>query len=166
MPDVSTEVALATTTLGSATNTITFSTIPATYTDLRLIFIGKQDVSGSDLLLRYNGDTGSNYSMTWIEGNGSTASSSRTTSATRIQVGAAFGLQSGNSCFCSIDIFSYAGSTYKTCLASYNLDNNGTGATSRNVGLWRNTNAITSVTFTVLSDNFAIGTTATLYGIL
>jgi hypothetical protein len=64
------------------------------------------------------------------------------------------------------DIFSYAGSTFKTCLNSYSSDNNGSGYAGRLVGLWRSTAAITQVSLLVTGSNFNAGTTATLYGIL
>jgi hypothetical protein len=48
MPDVSTEVAIATTTLGSAASTITFSSISGSYTDLRLVLVGNTASGASD----------------------------------------------------------------------------------------------------------------------
>ena len=66
----------------------------------------------------------------------------------------------------AIDIFSYAGSTFKTALSNQNIDNNSTGWVFRSVGLWRSTSAITSLTITNSSNQLAAGTTASLYGIL
>ena len=60
---------------GSAT-TITFSSIPQTYTDLVLVMPIFTTVNANESV-RINGDTGNNYSSTWITGNGSTAASSR-----------------------------------------------------------------------------------------
>ena len=101
-------------TLGSATTGITFSSVPSTYTDLRVVLVEATD--GANLGIRFNSDTASNYSYTYVQGNGSTASSSRGTSAT-------FGLMNGNGTSASpkfglleIDIFSYAGGTNKTAL--------------------------------------------------
>ena len=56
---------IATQTLASAAATITFSSIAATYTDLRLIFA--KPIGGSSLLLRFNSDTATNYSWTYLE---------------------------------------------------------------------------------------------------
>lgn len=164
MPDVSTEVAIATTTLGSAASSITFSSIPATYTDLRLVFVGTSaaNVPGE---MRFNGDTASNYSRTYLSGNGSTASSSRDTSQTNISVGAS--AITSTPMMNTIDIFSYAGSTFKTCLITSSDDRNGSGTVDRQVSLWRSTSAINEIKLTVdLTANFLTGTTATLYGIL
>jgi hypothetical protein len=63
------------------------------------------------------------------------------------------------------NIFSYAGSTNKTCLIESSEDKNGSGSTVRTVGLWRDTSAITSIEVLMSSSTFATGTIATLYGI-
>jgi hypothetical protein len=151
---------IATQTLVSA-GTITFSSIPATYTDLRLIFtvIG---TGTNDTYLRFNSDTATNYSITTLTGNGSAASSGRSTSQTLINLDEAIAAQPS---FFSVDIFSYAGSTFKTVLANLNSDRNGSGYVSNRAGLWRSTSAITSITLSPSASTFAIGTSATLYGI-
>lgn len=153
---------LATTTLGSANSTITFSSIPSTYTDLRLVVTGNRVSGTAASTVQFNSDTATNYSSTYIEGNGSTATSGRTTSGTYIfNLGL---LTSSNPCLAVIDIFSYAGSTYKSALMSSSADQNGSGYVDRLVGLWRSTSAITTITLSQ-TNNFSIGTTATLYGI-
>jgi len=63
------------------------------------------------------------------------------------------------------DIFSYAGSTFKTGLMETSADLNGSGQVIRSVGLWQNTAAITSIKLEVQTHNWNIGTIATLYGI-
>jgi len=166
MPDTSTEVAIATTTLGSAASTITFSSIPATYTDLKIVFTGTATASGDDLLLRFNGDTGTNYSVTALQGNGATASSFRSTSIAFVYLAGSASMSTTIPTFSEVDIFSYAGSTNKTLLAQYSGDFNGSGVTNKTVGLWRNTAAITSVSLLLLATTFKVNTTATLYGIL
>jgi hypothetical protein len=155
---------IATTTLGSAASTISFTSISSGYTDLRLVLVTR-DASGSIIRLRFNSDTGTNYSRTNLSGNGSTASSSRSTSANNISIG--FGITTANVWgFYEMDIFSYAGSTNKTCLVTASEDENGSGTVSKRVGLWRNTAAITDIELSATSGTFASGSTATLYGIL
>ena len=160
------------TTLGSAATNITFSSIPATYTDLRIdasLTGTGTGYSDSPSRIRFNSDTGSNYSYTYVRGDGSTAFSTRGTNASY-----AFGYQSGSisgsqPTFYTCDIFSYAGSTNKTCLVSTGVDMNGVygGYVYRIVNLWRNTSAITSIELsTPNGDNLAVGSTATIYGIL
>ena len=154
---------IATTTLSSAASTITFSSIPNTYTDLRLVFNVFVDAVSS-ISMRINGDTGSNYSETDLFANGTTVFSTRETSQTQIWFNVASTLTSGTARFITLDAFSYAGSTNKTFLYEYNGDVNTAGRIARSVALWRSTSAITSLSF-ICTSNFATGTTATLYGI-
>ena len=67
---------IATQTLGSSAASVTFSSIPGTYTDLMLISFAQGQASGGDnrLVLQFNGDTATNYSSTYLIGNGTTAS--------------------------------------------------------------------------------------------
>ena len=153
---------IATTTLGSNTTSISFTSISSAYTDLRVIFAGT-GTTNDDFRLRYNNDTGTNYSRTDFYSDGATASSARASNAADIRIGANDGLD-GNIALATIDIFSYTGSTNKTCLITYSHDKNGSGYVYRTVGLWRNTSAISTITLSH-GANFATGTTATLYGI-
>lgn len=62
---------IATTTASGSSSSITFSSISSAYTDLVLV-ANASVTSGSDTaILRFNGDTGSNYSRTFLSGNGS-----------------------------------------------------------------------------------------------
>ena len=163
----STEVAIATQTLGSAASSITFNSIPATYTDLRIVLSVTATASGSYATIQFNGDTGSNYSYTLIRGNGSTAASIRATNSTRgFVLNSSDDIPTSFPALSTIDIFSYAGSTFKTLLSNGSDDKNGSGELNCWVNLWRSTAAINRVDLGGNGVNFAIGTTATLYGIL
>ena len=156
---------IATTTLGSAAATISFTSIPATYTDLRVVFVGKVTaISGSTFFMRYNSDTGANYSFTSMYGNGSSALSEAPSALTGVRSSVDF--SDTIPTYFAYDIFSYAGSTFKTTLGEWNTDRNGDGFVQRQVALWRNTAAITRIDITTSSSTYATGTTATLYGIL
>lgn len=158
---------IATTTVsGSTTNAITFSTIPATYTDLRIVIAGSVTVADT-VRFRINGDTGTNYSYTRLYGDGTSAASIASTSATEFRVSDS-DWSTTLTAMNEIDIFSYAGSTNKTLLSKNSADFNGSGRTSATVALWRSTAAITSVSYyvTTATRYFTAGTTATLYGIL
>lgn len=161
---------IATTTLGSAAANITFSSIPGTYTDLRLVMVVRSTVvaTTADLRIDFNGDTAANYSRTNLSGDGTSALSSRSTGQTRLVIARpnAASATAGIFSLVTADIFSYAGSTYKTVLSTMANDNNGSGTVFNQVGLWRGTGAITSIVLTPQSNNFAADTTATLYGIL
>ena len=155
---------IATTTLGSATSTITFSSIPATYTDLKLVFVSTADVGNP--IVRLNADSGSNYATTVLIGDGSAAASSRSANRTDL------GLQQGNvyanntvPTLVTFDFFNYAGSTFKTVLINCAQELGTDGRTIQRVSLWRSTSAITSIDFSRDSGTYGIGTTATLYGI-
>jgi len=165
MPDTSTEVAIATTTLGSATSTITFSSIPSTYTDLRLVLVGTDTGAGNSWRLTFNNDGATNYSQTELYGNGTSAASSRRTTVSDIIVNDVTGASTTIPTFTALDIFSYAGSTNKTITINAAEDQNGSGNIFNAVGLWRSTSAITTIKFTT-AGQFKIGTTATIYGIL
>lgn len=151
------------TTLGSAATTITFSSIPSTYTDLRLVV---KIISGSATVgMRFNSDTGNNYSSTYLLGSGTAASSGRYSNNNAIPL--ADNTSSTGWSFQTADIFSYAGSTYKTILSNNNNDQNGSGNIENTVSLWRNTAAISTILLTTFTaSTFSVGTTATLYGIL
>jgi len=154
---------ISTTTLGSAAATITLSSIPATYTDLRLVFLGG-GASGAQFRLRFNGDTATNYSSVIVSGDGTTAGSTRYTSVDGIKSG--YNIGTTIFTLISFDILSYAGSTLKTTLLQYSNDQNGSGETQATVGLWRSTAAITSVGLDLIGGtNFSIGTSLTIYGI-
>ena len=70
----STYTAIATQTASGSTTALTFSSIPQTYTDLVIVCLLTAGNTG-DAYLRYNSDTGTNYSDTALRGNGSAASS-------------------------------------------------------------------------------------------
>lgn len=159
---------IATTTLGSAASSITFSSIPSTYTDLRLVLVPTAGSGTGVAQIQFNSDTGANYSRTWITGNGTAASSSSNTGSSYIALNTT-AFNNSYPMMSITDIFSYAGSTYKTVLSSNNQDYNGSGATNAVVGLWRSTSAITRIDIihskSGLGESYATGTTATLYGI-
>ena len=156
---------IATQTLGSAAASITFSSIPGTYTDLRLVLTCTSSSANSDILLTFNGDTATNYSRTYLVGLGSSAISGSPTSQNNIPLDG-WGASTTVPQMYSVDIFSYAGSTNKTLLCSASEDDNGSGRVTIEVGLWRNTSAITSITLGSTGViTFSTGTIATLWGI-
>ena len=158
----STYTPIATTTLGSASSSITFSSIPSTYTDLVVVTNTQRDASGSGVvgfLAQFNGDTSTNYSVTAVLGNGSTAFSGRDTNQTGAFVLTGQDGVWGNSL---INIMNYSNTTtYKTLLSRINTT---TANVSAYVGLWRSTSAINSITFTGAAALKA-GSTFTLYGV-
>lgn len=161
----STYTPIATQTLGSAAATVTFSSIPSTYTDLVMISSAAVASSSGDLLMTFNTDTGTNYSYTTVTGNGTTAISSRSSSRNNIPCDYNGWLTTtlGNH-ICTIHIMNYANTTtYKTALTR---SNNAAIGTDANVGMWRATAAINQIVFiNNAGSNFIVGSTFTLYGI-
>lgn len=159
---------IASTTLGSAAANYTFSSIPGTYTDLRVVVRAKTSyTSHSALVLEINGSAATNYSNTRLYGNGSTVTSDRFSNQTGLDVG--FMPPSANE-FGSImfDVMSYANTNvYKTILSAWETQGGASGSqyVLRQVGLWRSTSAITSMKFTFNSGNIVAGSTFALYGI-
>ena len=163
----STYTPIATTTLGSATGSYTFSSIAGTYTDLILIANLQRATTAENpsVTLRFNGDTATNYSMTHILGNGTSATSARQSSQNMMNLSYFSLPSSGSFAPYIMNIMNYSNATtYKTVVARGGDAGSGTQAT---VGLWRSTAAITSVTVTNdgTPTNFSIGSTFTLYGI-
>jgi len=174
----STYTPIATTTLGSAAASYTFSSIPSTYTDLILV-ASCQSTSSSPADSRCfvqvgNGsvDTGSNYSHTDLYGTGSAAGSYRESNRTQIDQ-IVYNATSNNGEFAVItyQFMNYANtSTYKTVLqrGNQNLNSQGTTYVGAQVSLWRSTSAINTIkiyTGGPSAGNWSAGSTFTLYGI-
>lgn len=157
-----TYVALATQTLGTAAASVTFSSIPSTYTDLFIEVVGKNTTNGAACKIQFNGDTGSNYSTTWLEGNSGGASSGRNSNDTSGFVYYNGGANTNNWSTANVNIQNYNNSSvYKTVITRFG----NIAQTGAYVNLWRSTAAITSITLNAITENFQAGSTFNLYGI-
>jgi hypothetical protein len=155
------------TTSGSATNA-TFSSISGSYTDLIVVFSGTVSNSSYSFMVRFNGDTGSNYSFTDIEGNGTTATSYRVGNTDKIYFSYNNVTIGSSTSSQIVNVMNYANTTtYKTAIGRVATAVNSSGyvGTTAGVGLWRSTAAITSISLTVPVGNITNGSTFTLYGI-
>lgn len=159
-------------TLASTQATVTFSSIPAIYTDLLLKISARTDDATSvvnSILLRINGDTATNYSETRMTGNGSSASSSRSTSNTAMNINAgAAGANSTASTFSNTDIYipNYLISSEKPVSYFGTGENNATlSLISGGAGLWRNTAAITALALSSNTGSLVTNSSFYLYGI-
>jgi len=167
MPAGSTYTPIATTTLGSSQTTVSFSSIPATYTDLVLVMVhkGTGAASAANGYIRFNSDSGSNYSKTQMLGVG-VAQSQRASNATQIN----WPFDDTEWTVTRFNIMNYANTTtFKTTLIRQDL---GTYGTAAMVGLWRSTSAINAISLTAsdnqgggTADQFVAGSTFTIYGI-
>lgn len=154
---------IATTTLGSSQATVSFTSIPGTYTDLVLITnTASQLASGSEhILCQFNSDTGTNYSATYLYGTGSSAASGRNSNTNGAFIGRHEQTELGTGI---THIQNYSNTTTnKTVLSRGGLAGQ---ITIAYVSLWRNTAAITSIDLSPFNGtSFDAGSSFTLYGI-
>jgi hypothetical protein len=159
---MSTYTPIASQTLGSAAASVTFSSIPQGYTDLILVTNLSSATTDQSIYVQFNADTSTNYSRTVMYGDGSSASSGRDTSYNYIRMGYNTGGRTAN--ITQIQNYSNA-TTFKSTLSRSNTYPGSAGYVYASVGLWRNTNAITSVLIGASAGNFDSGSTFSIYGI-
>jgi soluble P-type ATPase len=112
---------------------------------------------------QFNSDTATNYSYTYLAGNGSTASSSRASNASGINAYHVSGQSDTNlknNLILNLQNYSNT-TTNKTCVIRGNTDLE----TAATVGLYRSTSVISSLTVLTTNGNLQAGSTFTLYGI-
>ena len=162
----STYTPIATTTVSNGTTaTVTFSSIPSTYTDLIITFNGGGEAGGGNVQFKLNNDTGANYSFTILRANGSTASSDREFNFSGyFRWGAYATPTTTHSTIDFAHLNNYSNTTtYKTVLMR---TNNAEGGVDASVGLWRSTAAINRIDVTLPATSYLKnGSTFTLYGI-
>ena len=152
---------IATQTLGSAVGTVTFSSISSAYTDLVVIFVGNLSASAT-CFLRFNNDSGSNYSQQDVVGDNTTVTAQRRNNATGFRLyDVAASSNPINNLIFSINNYSNT-TTYKNAL-SRSADTG--GEDGMGVCIWRSTAAINRLDFITGSGNWAVGCTFTIYGI-
>lgn len=171
-----TYVAIAKTVLTGTQATITFSSIPSTYTDLVLLISGRGDGTSDSGLqpdIKFNNSATSDYSRTRLEGYanaGASAAASDNSTGSSAFGGIALpnaGASSTSNTFGSIEIYipNYAGSTNK--IASITAVREVNATTWYNVraiaGLRSNTAAVTEINIT--GSSFVSGSRFDLYGI-
>lgn len=156
---------VATTTLSTASASITFDSIPQTYTDLKIIIKAFSVGDSGYINLRFNNNATANaYQSTIVRANTSAASSTN-------DIGdALFITVDGTSsntipAVTEIDLQSYTNARHKSLLAATSADRNNAGFVYRTVGLWSNTAAITRIDVRASNWNFNPNTTVTIYGI-
>jgi len=166
---------IATTTVGSGgTSSITFSSIPATYTHLQIRMLARDNRSSgaSNLNVQFNSDSGSNYTGHNLQGNGAAASVGfEGASQTSIPIMRISTTNIGANIFAGgiLDILDYANTNkYKTTRALSGFDDNGVsgGQIYFMSGVWMNTSsAISSMTITPVTTPIQQYSSFALYGI-
>jgi hypothetical protein len=152
---------------------ITFTDIPGTYSALQLHLEARGTYAGSSLnvRLRFNGDAGSNYDTQVLDAYGSTAEAGEYFAAPQILAVQIPGADApadvaGGT---RIELPNYAGTTFEKRVQSHGGGKFSTAGDGMEVwlaqGYWRNTDAITAIELTPSAGDFAIGSTARLYGV-
>lgn len=166
-----TKIPLASVTLSAATASITFSGISQSYTDLLLVAMWRKSGNGSQdkIDCRVNGDSGTNYSDTYLYGGGSSAASGRETGKTMFMAGYAASSDASSGAFgmTTMNFQSYSNTTTYKTIINNSFTSAPSGVVIPCVGLWRSTAAITSITlYPDDNSNWISGCTFNLYGIL
>lgn len=156
---------IQTVTVGAGgTATITFSSIPSTYTHLQIRMLAQNGNTNKNLSIRFNSDSGANYSRHILYGTGASALATGDINKNEVD---AYISPTGGFGAAVVDILDYANTNkYKTTRALGGYDANGSGWMTLTSGNWRNTAAITSITLDNFASNFAQYSTFALYGIL
>ena len=148
-----------------SSGTITFSSIPSIYKHLQIRFIAN-DANGYQTLLRFNSDSGSNYSYHGLYGGGSSVAANGFANSSSIAVGPTTGYVTNTMAVAIIDIHDYADTSKNKTVRSFNgVDFNGSGEIRLHSGLWRSTAAITSISIFLNANTFLSNSTFALYGI-
>ena len=159
---------LDSTTLASSASSVTFSSISQDYRDLILVVqFASPGTSGSALYagVRLNGDTGSNYSYVFMNGDGSSSTSGSGTAPYFFFTPA---LTVFDDSFIGImHLMDYSATDkHTTALSRHNAANGKVGAVASR---WSNTSAVTSVTVSTSAlggtFDYPIGSSFYLYGI-
>lgn len=147
-------------TLASNQATVTFTSISSNFTDLVIVFRGNNTSGGNRAgTIIFNSDTGANYSATFIQGDGSNATSSR---ESNLNTGYFANVLNDNTT-AIVQIQNYSNTTTNKTFIS--RGSSPSTVVQARVGLWRSTSAITSITLGLNADTYAAGSTFTLYGI-
>lgn len=159
---------IASNVLSTQSDSVTFSSISGSYRDLILVGVVKTAATGGPSAnLRFNSDTGSNYSFVQMSGNGSTASSGNGTT-TYVEMGTNLYISNDFTYQFMAHILDYSTTNkHKAVLVRTNQTvdplNSGRG-TNALANRWASTSAITSITINVFQA--VAGSSFYLYGLV
>jgi hypothetical protein len=165
---------IASYTLSSSQSTITFSSIPTTYQHLQIRYLARDTTSTVDansLLLRFNGDSGSNYTRHYFYSDGASLNIGYV-AQTNIDGGVVVGGGLAANCFGAgvIEILDAKDTSKFTTVRTISNAESNYGGNKNYVmlqsGLWRDVSAINSITVTTNGTSFAQYSQVALYGIM
>lgn len=155
---------IASNVLTSSASSVTFSSIPATYRDLIVVYDIRANSGFTTPAFRVNSDSGNNYNDVWMSGNGSAASSGANSNISFIAPSQMSSPDTERQMVITHFMDYSATDKHKTVLARANRAG---GWVFASAFRWANTSAINSITvFELGSANFASGSTFYLYGIV
>ena len=159
---------IATFTGNNTSSTVTFSSIPSTYKSLQ-IRINSMDGGASGgfaINMTLNNDTGANYTLHRVQGNGSAASATGGTgNSSASTIANAGGGAASTPAPAIIDLIDYASTSKNKTIRSFSgFDRNSAGLIRLYSSLWLSTAAVNRIDLTG-TNNFDTGTTIALYGI-
>lgn len=158
---------IASSTVGAGgVGSITFSSIPQTYTDLVIKFSGRNNTTEQNVMLSFNGSS-SNFTSKLLYGNGSSVLSASYTDSRGLNTNYSTAVSNA---FSNGELYipNYTSSNNKSWSSDTVQEDNLSNPVYAFLygGLWSNTAAITSITLTAISSSsFVQYTTAYLYGI-
>jgi hypothetical protein len=150
---------------------ITFNSIPQTFTDLCIKHSTRSSAASTDvdIFLQLNGDNASNYSTTRLYSQGSSVGTDRQSPTNVIRVAGTEGTSATSNTFASGEFYisNYASSNYKSIIIDDVEESNTTTGFYMFLisGLWRSTSGVTSIYLVPGSGSFVQYSTFTLYGI-
>lgn len=163
--------------LASSAGEITLSSLDAfadTYQHLQIRMTGRSTraATNSEFYLRFNGDTGSNYSQYYMRGSGSATESAnlQTSAANGVRVYQSLTGSTFNSNTFGASVIDINDPFETTKFTTTKIMTGFTGSVLDRVlleaGLWMDTDALTSITLDeYYGDSFAVGTRVSLYGL-
>ena len=169
--DVGDFESIATTTLSTATASVTFSSISATYAHLQLRMFVRATVFNHPLLLRFNNDSGAtNYDFHRLNGNGTSAGADARINFSAIYISSrGYGISSTANIGSAVvvDILDYTNTNKNktTRILSGQELNTSNSDIEFTSGSWKNTSAINRIDLSMGSGDLAQYTHIALYGI-
>lgn len=151
----------------SGTGTVTFSSIPSTYTSLQVRVHALIDATGNGISARLNADSSQIYTRHRLTGDGATVTSDGATTGVGLTSAAIMSNARSTTapCVVILDLHNYASTTQNKTLRSFaGTDSNGDGRINLFSSLYVSTSAITSIEI-FTAANFTSGTRIALYGI-
>jgi len=154
-------------TLATAASSVTFSSIDQSYGDLILVVTGSRSATGNvGLRVQFNSDTGNNYHVVKMSGDGSTAASSADSPNDYVEGSNSRSFSAVSISTATVQIMDYSATDkHKSTLARSSRADASEGYAYASASRWASTLAVTSLLAYLASGSFSVGSTLNLYGV-